>query len=86
MVYTSRNRFVSLDHYFNKRNKVLAAKLLKQGYRYHKLRKAFSKFHSRHSRLVTKYNQVPEIYKTTDVKGQIICRFIPLPVCLTTEL
>ena len=30
---------------FNCRNKALTAKLLKQGYRYHKLRKAFSKFY-----------------------------------------
>ena len=29
---------------FNTRNKVLTAKFLRQGYRYHKLRKAFSKF------------------------------------------
>ena len=29
---------------FNTRNKVLTAKLLRQGFRYHKLRKAFSKF------------------------------------------
>ena len=28
---------------FNTRNKFLTAKLLNQGYRYHKLRKAFSK-------------------------------------------
>ena len=28
----------------NTRNKVLTAKLLRQGYRYHKIRKAFSKF------------------------------------------
>ena len=34
--------------YFNTRNKVLTAKLLRQGYRYHKLRKAFSKFYRRH--------------------------------------
>ena len=34
---------------FNTRNKVLTAKLLRQGYRYHKLRKAFSKFYRRHS-------------------------------------
>ena len=33
-----------------------AAKLLKQGYRYHKLRKAFSKFYRRHFDLVSKYN------------------------------
>ena len=29
---------------FNARNKCLTTKLLKQGYRYHKLRKTFSKF------------------------------------------
>ena len=33
---------------FNTRNKVLTAKLLRQGYRYHKLRKAFSKFYRWH--------------------------------------
>ena len=32
---------------FNTRNKCLTAKLLRQGYRYHKLRKAFSKFYRR---------------------------------------
>ena len=32
---------------FNARNKCLTAKLLHQGYRYHKLRKAFSKFYRR---------------------------------------
>ena len=32
---------------FNTRNKCLTAKLLKQGYRYHKLRKLFSKFYKR---------------------------------------
>ena len=30
------------------RNQILTAKLLKQGYRYHKLRKTFSKFYRRH--------------------------------------
>ena len=34
----------------------LTAKLLKQGYRYHKIRKAFSKFYHRHSELIVKYN------------------------------
>ena len=33
---------------FNTRNKGLTAKLLRQGYRYHKLRKASSKFYPRH--------------------------------------
>ena len=34
----------------------MTAKLLQQGYRYHKLRKAFSKFYRRHFELVSKYN------------------------------
>ena len=41
---------------FNTRNKNLTAKLLKQGYSYHKLRKAFSKCHLRHFDLVSKFN------------------------------
>ena len=41
---------------FNTRNKCLTAKLLKQGYRYHKLRKAFSKFYHRHYELISKFN------------------------------
>ena len=41
---------------FNTRNKCLTAKLLKQGYRYHKLRKAFSKFYRRHCELISKFN------------------------------
>ena len=40
----------------NTRNKVLIAKLLRQEYRYHKLRKAFSKFYRRHFDKVFKYN------------------------------
>ena len=35
---------------------VLTAKLLKQGYRYHKLRKAFSKFYRRHNESVSNFN------------------------------
>ena len=41
---------------FNTRNKVLKAKLLRQGYRYHKIHKAFSKFYRRHFEIVSKYN------------------------------
>ena len=37
---------------FNARNKSLTAKLLQQGYRYHKLRKTFSKFYE----LFSKFN------------------------------
>ena len=40
---------------FNARNKTLTGKLLYQGYRYHKLRKAFSKFYRRHYELVSKF-------------------------------
>ena len=42
--------------YFNNRNLFLTAKFLKQGYRYHKIRKAFSKFYHRHPELIVKYN------------------------------
>ena len=38
------------------RNLFLTAKLLKQGYRYHRIQKAFSKFCHRHSELIVKYN------------------------------
>ena len=41
---------------FNARNISLTAKLLQQGYRYHKLRKTFSKFYRRHYELVSKFN------------------------------
>ena len=41
---------------FNNRNLFLTAKLLKQGYRYHKIQKAFSKFYLRHSELIVNYN------------------------------
>ena len=41
---------------FNNRNTFLTSKLLKQNYRYHKLRKAFPKFYYRHSELIVKYN------------------------------
>ena len=41
---------------FNARNKCVTAGLLKQGYRYHELRKAFSKFYRRHYDLIAKFN------------------------------
>ena len=40
----------------NTRNKILTAILLRQGYRYHKIRKGFSKFYRRHFGIVSKYN------------------------------
>ena len=51
-------RFSSNLNDFNYRNKALTAKLLRQGYRYFKLRKAFSKFYRRHSVLLEKYRSV----------------------------
>ena len=41
---------------FNNRTLFLIAKLLKEGYRYHRVRKAFSKFYQRHSELIGKHN------------------------------
>ena len=40
----------------NNSNLSLTAKLLKQGFRYHKIRKTFSKFYHRHSEGIVKYN------------------------------
>ena len=40
---------------FNTRNKLLTQKLLKQGYRYHKLCKTFSKFYRRYYYLISKF-------------------------------
>ena len=40
---------------FNTRNKMLTQKFLKQGYRYHKLCKTFSKFHRRYYDLISKF-------------------------------
>ena len=71
---------------FNCRNKALTAKLLRQGYRYHKLRKTFSKFYQ--SGLVEKNNvslrkllqqgiSEPEfydvlVYKVEKMRGNLI--------------
>ncbi|MEW8548364.1 MAG: hypothetical protein AB2693_33080 [Candidatus Thiodiazotropha sp.] len=41
---------------FNTRNKILTAKNLKQGYRYHKHRKSFSKLYRRYYELVSKFS------------------------------
>ena len=40
---------------FNTRKKLLTQKLLKQGYRYHKLSKTFSKFYRRYYDLISKF-------------------------------
>ena len=49
-------RVCSYDDDFKNRNLFLTAQILKQGYRYHKIRKAFSKFYHRHSEFIVKYN------------------------------
>ena len=58
---------------FNARNKSLTAKLLQQGYRYHKLRKTFSKFYRRHYELVSKFS-VGLKTLLHQVKGQAMIR------------
>ena len=42
---------------FNNQNKILTAKVLKQGYCYHNLRKIFSYLYCRHSELIFKRNE-----------------------------
>ena len=57
-VYISLVRFVRTPSYvidFNTGNKLLTQKLLKQGYRYHKLHKTFSKFYRRYYDLISKF-------------------------------
>ena len=52
-------RFVRVSSHvtdFNNRNKILTANLLKQSYRYHKLRKTFYNFYRRHYDLVLKFD------------------------------
>ena len=59
-VYISQlTRFARVSSHvddFNTRNQILTAKLLRQGYRYHKIREAFSKFYLRHFDIESKYN------------------------------
>ena len=56
MVYIRFARGCSNVSIFNNRSPYLTAKLLKQGYQYHKLRKAISKFYPRHSAVIVKSN------------------------------
>ena len=65
---------------FNYRNKALTAKLLRQGYRYFKLRKAFSKFYRRHSTLLEKYSVSLKVLLQQDISepefyGDLVYRF-----------
>ena len=60
MVYIFLNLFVLLECVLmlmtSTTETFLTAKLLKQGYRYHKIRKAFSKFYHRNSELIFRYD------------------------------
>ena len=63
----------------NTRNKVLTAKLLKQGYRY-KIRKAVSKFYRRHSDIVSKYDVglktlLLQGLSELEFYGDLVCKF-----------
>ena len=53
--FLSLHAFIPRPQLFNTRNKLLTQKLLKQGYRYHKLRKTFSKFYRRYYDLISKF-------------------------------
>ena len=58
-VYISQIRFARESIHladFSVRNKTLTAKLLQQGFQYHKLWKGFSKFYRRHKKIVSKYD------------------------------
>ena len=60
---------------FNASNKSLTAKLLQQGYRYHKLRKTFSKFYRRHNELVSKFNVGLKHFCIKEFYGDLIYKF-----------
>ena len=65
---------------FNNRNLFLTAKLLKQGYRYHKIWKAFSKFYYRHSELIVIYNiglktLLQQGISESIFYGDLVCKF-----------
>ena len=62
------------------RNKVITAKLLRQGYRYFKLRQSFLKFYRRHSALEEKYNFSPKTILQQGISepefyGDLVYRF-----------
>ena len=65
---------------FNNRNRFLTAKLLKLGYRYHNLRKAFSKFYRRHFELIEKYHVslkklMQQVICNPEVYGDLVYKF-----------
>ena len=60
---------------FNTRNTVLTAKVLRQGYRYYKVRKAFSKFYRRHFDIVSKYNVGLKTLLAPELYGALVYTF-----------
>ena len=73
------------DFHCNTRNKSLTAKLLEQGYRYHKLRKTFSKFYRRHYDLVLEFKTglkslLQQGLSEPEVYGGLMYKFIKI-VC-----
>ena len=66
---------------FNARSKCLTAKLLQQGYivyRYHKLRKTFSKFYRRHYELISKWakDHLREGILEPEFYGDLVYKFM----------
>ena len=61
---------------FNARNKCLTTKLLKQGYRYLKLKKGFSKFYRRHYELISKFNVgLNQCLSEPEFNGYLVYKF-----------
>ena len=86
-------RFARASSYvadFNTRNKLLTQKLLKQGYRYHKLRKTFSKFYRRYYDLISKFQVglkymcfVVTCWERADLLALVcgvLCEFVTFPL------
>ena len=77
-------RFARASSYvadFNTRNKLLTQKLLKQGYRYHKLRKTFSKFYRRYYDLISKFqvglkSLLRQGFSEPDISGDLVYKII----------
>ena len=71
---------------FKTRNELLTAKLLNQGYRYHKLRKAFSKFYRGHFDLISKFSVGPKPFlqqslSETESYGDLVYKFRKIYAC-----
>ena len=65
-----------VDDFYTRNKCFLNAKLLKQGYRYHKLRKPFSKFYRRHHGLISKFNvELKSLLHQTEFNGDLVYKF-----------